>query len=207
MSQACLGYDSWQGHLDNFESKRRNDMGFINRVWLITLFILPILAASPCQAQTKTQTTEKSTAVSPEAAAQKKNLRAYLDLLRRDVRQQKAEIMGAVMVLSAGDAAKFWPIYNEYDTELTKLNNQRVDNIKEYARTYNEMTDEKADELVQKSLAYQKDRAELLAKTYDRVKQAVGAVTAARFAQVEHQLLLIIDLQIDSSLPVVGQGS
>ncbi len=198
MSQACLGYDSWQGHLDNFESKRRNDMGFINRVWLITLFILPILAASPCGAQTKTQT---------EAAAQKKNLRAYVDLLRRDVRQQKAEIMGAVMVLSAGDAAKFWPIYNEYDTELTKLNNQRVENIKEYARTYNEMTDEKADELVQKSLAYQKDRAELLAKTYDRVKQAVGAVTAARFAQVEHQLLLIIDLQIDSSLPVVGQGS
>jgi methanogenic corrinoid protein MtbC1 len=115
--------------------------------------------------------------------------------------------MGAVMVLNAEDAAKFWPIYSEYDTELTKLNDQRVENIKEYARTYNQMTDEKADELIQKSLAYQKQRAELLAKTYERVKQAVGAVTAARFAQVEHQLLLIIDLQIASSLPVVGQGS
>jgi hypothetical protein len=69
------------------------------------------------------------------------------------------------------------------------------------------MTDEKADELIQKSLAYQKQRAELLVKAYDRVKQALGGITAARFAQVEHQLLLIIDLQIDSSLPVVGQGS
>jgi hypothetical protein len=69
------------------------------------------------------------------------------------------------------------------------------------------MTDEKADELIQKSLANQKQRADLLATTYDRVKQAVGAVTAARFAQVEHQLLLIIDLQIASSLPVVGQSS
>jgi len=69
------------------------------------------------------------------------------------------------------------------------------------------MTDEKADELIRKSLTYQKQRAELLAKTYDRVKQAVGAITAARFAQVEHQLLLIIDLQIASSLPVVEQGS
>jgi len=143
---------------------------------------------------------------SPEADAQKKNLQAYVDLLRRDVRQQKAEIMGAVMLLSSDEAAKFWPIYSEYDAELTKLNDQRVENIKEYARTYNQMTDEKADELIQKSLAYQKQRAELLAKTYDRVKQAVGAVTAARFAQVEHQLLLIIDLQIASSLPVVGQG-
>jgi hypothetical protein len=69
------------------------------------------------------------------------------------------------------------------------------------------MTDAKADELVQNALAYHKQRAELLAKTYDRVKQSLGAVTAARFVQVENQLLLIIDLQIPSQLPVVGQGS
>jgi hypothetical protein len=112
-----------------------------------------------------------------------------------------------VMVLSAQDATRFWPIYSEYDAQLAKLNDQRVENIKEYARTYDQMTDEKADELIQKSLAYQKQRAELLAQTYDKVKQALGGVTAARFAQVEHQLLLIIDLQIASSLPIVEQGS
>ena len=111
------------------------------------------------------------------------------------------------MLLSAEDAAKFWPIYSEYDAALTKLNDQRVENIKEYARTYNQMTDAKADELMQNAWAYQKQRQELLAKTYEQVKQALGATTAARFAQVEHQLLLIIDLQILSQLPVVGQGS
>jgi len=35
----------------------------------------------------------------------------------------------------------------------------------------------------------------------------LGGVTAARFIQIEDQLLLIIDLQIDSSLPIVGQSS
>ena len=68
------------------------------------------------------------------------------------------------------------------------------------------MTDEKADELIQKSLGYQKQRGELLASTYEKVKQACGGVTAARFAQIEHQLLLIIDLQIASSLPIVGES-
>jgi hypothetical protein len=115
--------------------------------------------------------------------------------------------MGVIMLLSAEDAAKFWPIYTEYDAELTKLNDLRIENIKEYARSYEQMTDEKADELIQKSLAYQQQRAELFAKTYGRIKQALGATTAARFAQVEHQLLLIIDLQITSSLPVVRPGS
>lgn len=179
-------------------------MKFVNRLLLAILFVQSLLVSHPAGAQTE-QNPENKAAVSAEADAQKKNVEEYIDLLRKGVRQQKAEIMGAVMVLSADEAAKFWPIYSEYDAELSKLNDQRVANINEYARAYNQMTDEKADDLIRKSLAYQKERAELLAKTYDRVKQAVGATTAARFVQVEHQLLLIIDLQIASSLPVVGQ--
>jgi len=180
-------------------------MKFLNCVSLA--FCLSMLPASNGLAQVKTQATEKNAGATSAADAQEKNLQAYIDLLRGDVRQQKAEIMGAVMVLSADDAAKFWPIYTEYDKELTKLNNQRVENIKEYARNYTQMTDQKADELIQRSLTYQKQRSDLFAKTYERVKQSVGAITAARFVQVENQLLMIIDLQIASSLPVVGEGS
>jgi hypothetical protein len=177
-------------------------MNCVNRVFLGAM--LAVVVASTAWAQENAPSNQTKAAPSPERATQQKNMQAYIGLLRSDVRQQKAEIMGAVMLLSAQDAAKFWPIYSDYDAQLTKLNDQRVINIMEYARTYNEMTDEKADELIQKSMAYQKQRAELLAQTYDKVKQALGAVTAARFAQVEHQLLLIIDLQIASSLPVVG---
>jgi len=183
-------------------------MKFVNRLLLAILFVQSVLVlhtAGAAGAQTEKQKPENKAAVSAEADVQKKNVEAYIDLLRKGVRQQKAEIMGAVMVLSADEAAKFWPIYSEYDAELIKLNDQRVANINEYARAYDQMTDEKADDLIQKALVYQKERAELLAKTYDRVKQAVGAITAARFVQIEHQLLLIIDLQIASSLPVAGQ--
>src|SRR6201982_666043 len=181
-------------------------MKFVNRLLLAILFVQSVITSNPACAQPQTQKPGSNTAVSDESDVQKRNIQAYIDLMRKNVRQEKAEIMGAVMVLSADDAAKFWPIYSEYDAELTKLNDQRVENIKEYARVYNEITDEQADGLIQKSLAYQRQRAELLEKTYARIKQAVGAVTAARFAQVEHQLLLIIDLQIAASLPVVGQG-
>jgi hypothetical protein len=173
-------------------------------VFLAVVFVA--LIAAPGWGQTKPQATENKPA-SPEADAHNKNLQEYVNLLRSDVRQQKAEIMGSVMALDAQDAAKFWPIYSDYDAQLAKLNDQRVLNIKEYARTYNQMTDDKADELVQKTLAYQKQRSELFAQTYEKVKQALGGVTAARFAMIEHQLLLIIDLQIVSSLPVVGQPS
>lgn len=52
-------------------------------------------------------------------------------LQRSDVWQQKSEMVGEVMQLSAADAAKFWPIYNEYDAQLNKLNDLRVANIQE----------------------------------------------------------------------------
>jgi hypothetical protein len=166
--------------------------------WIMALALL--FFAVGAGAQTAPQAT-----VSPSSNPQ--NIQAYIDLLRADVRQQKAEMMGAVMQLSAADAAKFWPIYEQYDEELAKLNDQRVANIQEYASSYDQMTDTKADELIQKAMSYRKQRAELLAKTYESVKQTLGGIEAARFIQVEDQLLLIIDLQIDSSLPVVGQSS
>jgi hypothetical protein len=135
------------------------------------------------------------------------NIQAYIELLRADVRQQKAEMVGAVMQLSAADAAKFWPIYEQYDAELAKLNDLRVANIQEYVTSYDHMTDAKAYQLIQTALSYHKQRSELLAKYYERVKQSLGGIEAARFIQVEDQLLLIIDLQIDSALPIVEQGS
>lgn len=73
-------------------------------------------------------------------------MQAYVKLLLSHVRQRKAEVMAEMMQLNAADAAKFWPIYNEYDAELNKLSDLEVANIAEYARTYTEMTNDKADD-------------------------------------------------------------
>lgn len=174
---------------------------------LLPLFLFAaICPAARAQNKTEPQETKDQSAPSPLTDAQK-NIQAYVELMRADVRDQKAEIMGSILQLNIDDAAKFWPIYSEYDAELTKVNNLRVQNITEYAQNYSQMTDEKADELVQRTFDYQKQRAEVLAKYYGRVKDALGGITAARFLMVEHQLLLIIDLQIASSLPIVGEGS
>lgn len=172
----------------------------------ITFAVFACMAsASAVLAQDQATTQEapaKATASAPSTEEQ--NLKEYITLLRKDVRSQKSAVMSAVMQLDPDQAAKFWPIYRDYDAELTKVNDLRVANIGRYSQTYNHLTDAEADELVQNALAYQKQRMDLLAKYYDRVKQSLGAVTAARFAQVESQLLLIIDLQIDSSLPLAG---
>jgi hypothetical protein len=194
-----------KNHDREFHKKGQNNMKFQNRVLLAMLFVLAVFPAAQSRAQTDTQQPAGKSAATSEADTHKKNMDAYLALMRREVEQEKAEIMGATMALSAQDAAKFWPIYSEYDQALAKLNDQRIANIKEYAQNYAQLSDEEADKLIQKFIAFQKQRAELLAQTYEKVKQALGGVTAARFAMIEHQILTIIDLQIIASLPIAGQ--
>jgi flagellar biosynthesis chaperone FliJ len=187
--------------------RKDNQMKKRIALWLPLLTCLAFCPAILAQEKAQPQKPEQQAAPSSAPSTRDKNIQEYIELLRSNVRQQKAEIMGAVMQLDVDQAAKFWPIYSEYDAELTKLNNLRLANIEEYARNYDRMTDAKADDLIQKAFDYRKQRSELLAKYYGRVKASLGAIEAARFLQIEDQLLLIIDLQITSALPVVGQGS
>jgi cysteinyl-tRNA synthetase len=132
-----------------------------------------------------------------------KNLAAYAELLRSDVRAQKVAIITQLMEFSESDAKAFWPIYRDYDAEITKLSDERVALIEDYAKNYEKMTDEVADRLASKAIDLEDRRRATTAKCYDNVKKALGAKTAMRFLQVEHQLMLLIDLQIASSLPIV----
>ncbi len=82
----------------------------------------------------------------PAAAdARDVNLRAYVELLRSDVRSQKVAILTEMMNFNEQEDATFWPIYREYDAELSKINDDRVTLIQEYAKNYEEMTDTVAD--------------------------------------------------------------
>jgi hypothetical protein len=144
-------------------------------------------------------------AAKPDSAteAREANLHAYAELLRSDVRAQKSAIITELMQFTEDEDAKFWPVYREYEAELAKVNDDRIALIKEYAGAYEKMTDEVADRLARGALDVEGRRHALKLKYYDRFKSVLSAKTAARFLQVENQILLILDLQIAASLPIV----
>jgi hypothetical protein len=131
------------------------------------------------------------------------NLRAYAELLRSDLRAQKVAIITEMMEFTEAEDTKFWPVYREYETALAKINDDRLALIKEYAGNYETMTDAVADRLARGALDLEARRHTLKATYYDRFKVALSAKTAAKFLQVENQILLLLDLQIAASLPIV----
>jgi hypothetical protein len=143
-------------------------------------------------------------AQAPQSAEQTKslNLAAYAELLRSDVRKEKIAILTEVLGLTEAEDKAFWPIYREYDLEMARLGDERVALIEEYARNYSQMTDAVAEQLATRALGLEGRRDALKAKCHDNVKKALSPRTALRFLQVEHQLLLIIDLQVAAALPI-----
>jgi ribosome-binding ATPase YchF (GTP1/OBG family) len=126
-----------------------------------------------------------------------------VELMRSDLRTNKRAIVTKAMQMDEASSAKFWPVYSEYETELTKLNDQRVTMIKDYAAAYNSMTDESAKDLIKRGFKLQESRTSLLKKYVGKMSKAVDVKTAARWAQVEHALDSAIDLQIASELPLL----
>jgi hypothetical protein len=157
---------------------------------------------APGTAQPAPAPTAPNAALAEAMTARDANLRAYVELLRSDLRAQKVGIITEMMQFTEAEDAKFWPIYREYEAELQKINDDRLGVIKDYARNYETLTDATADRLAKAALSLEDRRQAVKATYYERIKTALSPKTALRFFQVENQLLLLLDLQIASSLPV-----
>jgi hypothetical protein len=126
-----------------------------------------------------------------------------LELVRSDFRTQKVAIVTAAMPFTETQAGAFWPVYRQYEAELTTLWDQRLALIKEYAQTYQAMTDEKAKQLAETALRLEDEQVKLRKKYFDRISTAVGPVLAARFLQVENQIGALVSLQIAEEVPLI----
>lgn len=161
----------------------------------------PAKPAAPQAPKPSTAPADQPAPLSP-AATRDLNMRAYAELLRSDVRTQKVAIITEVVGFTEEEDKAFWPIYREYDAEMSKVGDQRVANIEDYAHSFSSLSDDAADRIARKALDLEAQRQAIKTKYYDRFAKALSPRTALRVMQVEQQLLLLIDLQIASSLPI-----
>jgi hypothetical protein len=137
------------------------------------------------------------------ALAYGQDISSFIELLRSDVKTQKAALLTEALQFNEQESAVFWPIYREYDLELNKIGDARVEFIKEFAGNYLSLTDQKAKELADRWFKLQESRMSLMKKYYKKFEKALSPKAAARFTQIENQINLLIDLQIASSMPLV----
>jgi hypothetical protein len=172
------------------------EMMLIQGLMLICLSVVPAQPSQSAQAPNTVQA---------ESETQEQNVRAYIELIRSDIRAQRVQIITQMMDLDDKEAAIFWPIYREFDLAFSKLGDEKLAIIQDYSKNYLTMTDAKADELAKRMLELEENRFKLRKTYYEKLKTALSPILAARFTQVEDQIEKILDLQIDSSLPIISE--
>jgi hypothetical protein len=138
--------------------------------------------------------------VAPQTHAQ---TNTYEELMRQDIRTAMTEVVTEAMQLTDAESEKFWPVYREYELEVSKVWDDRIALIQRYADAYTSMDDKTADELANEAFKLRERRAKLRKANYNKMKKAVGAVVAARFSQVDSILQNIVELQVAAELPLV----
>jgi hypothetical protein len=128
-----------------------------------------------------------------------------VQLMRQDIRSQVKQLIAANLKLTDAEATKFWPLYDQYASDLAKINDQRYAMIKEYSDQWGTMTDDQASDLARRYLALDEQVGQLRAKYLPVFNQAVRGTRVATFFQLDRRIQEMIDLQLASQLPLAQE--
>lgn len=131
------------------------------------------------------------------------NLDAAIALLRTDMRAQKPVILRASLPMTAEQSAAFWPLFQDYEADLAKLNDERFLLFKDYANNYQSVEDFGAEDMARRSADLDERRGALWLKYVKRFARILPGRQLARFVQIESRLDLVQNLQIAEQIPLM----
>lgn len=126
-----------------------------------------------------------------------------LDLLRKDLRSQRKQLIAANLKLTDEEATKFWPVYDQYVAELVSINDRKFALIQEYADNWGKLTNEQALSFVRRWLDADIEIAQLRQKYVPIVSKVLEGRKSATFFQLDRRIAMMIELQLSSRIPLV----
>ena len=123
--------------------------------------------------------------------------------LRDAVGKDRRDIVKANMLLTNSEAARFWPIYDEYRAEIHKLGDRRVKLITDYAANRNAMSEDEAMRLLKEAIDIDKEKLDVQGDYVKKFNKELSARTTARFFHIEQKLDAIGDAARAAKIPLI----
>ena len=144
----------------------------------------------------------------PAGSAQSATIKDQdIEMLRADLRAQRKQIMAENMTLTADEATKFWPVFDQYRKEAITPNDERWAVIKNYAANYGTMTDAQAQDYMKRSTAVDQQLLALRMKYVPIFEKVISAKKTALWYQIDRRIDLLINLQLSAQIPMVDTST
>jgi hypothetical protein len=140
------------------------------------------------------------------AQDQEPDINSTIALVRANMQADRTALITTGMNFSDKEGAAFWPIYKQYEYERSKLDDRRSAVIKQYMKKYPNLTDAEAKTMAEQMLDCESRLAELKKQYYKKFNRVLPAFTVAKFFQLERRVDLMMDMQVEASLPPLTQA-
>ena len=118
---------------------------------------------------------------------------------------EKKEIVGDFMELDETNASAFWSVYDSYAMGRKKLGQERINIIQDYATAYDNINDEQAKDLTNRTFKNNIAIEKLQLKYYKKMCKVVSPVEATKFMQLEKYLETLVKSEMKETIPFIGE--
>ena len=130
----------------------------------------------------------------------------YAESMRTELKNGAVRLYTDVMKLSDSEAKVFWPLYHAYEKERSKLGDQQIELVSQFAEIQASGTpnNEQAAALAKKWFGLQDARLNLWKKYHKDIAKALSPTRAAQFVQIEYDIAMVINLGVAARMPLIG---
>ncbi len=139
------------------------------------------------------------------AQDQEPTIDSTIAVVRANMQADRTTLITTGMNFNDKDGAAFWPVYKQYEYERSRLDDDRVAVIKEYTQKYPTLTDAEAKAMAERMLECDARLIALKKKYFTKFNKVLPALTVVKFFQLERRVDLMMDMQVEASLPPLTQ--
>jgi Spy/CpxP family protein refolding chaperone len=170
---------------------------------VLSVMLLLLGGAALAQTTAPPATVQPSAAAAPSQPQSPPLTRDQIEGIRAEIRKGKSDLIAKNVSLTADEAAKFWPIYKQYEAAGKALNDKRFDLITKYIDAGDKADAAMATNVVKASLQRDIDVAKLRVEYAPKFAKVLPKAKAARVLQVDRALSLMIDAKLASMVPLL----
>jgi hypothetical protein len=128
-----------------------------------------------------------------------------LEILRNKIRADKKLVVATNMELTESEAKNFWPLYEQYQKDLQKINHRIAAVLDSYADDFRKksLTDDKAKKLINEALAIDREETALKGAYAPKLSKALPMVKVVRYLQIENKIRALVRYDIAAGVPLV----
>ena len=131
------------------------------------------------------------------------DLEPGIQMMRSEIGKDRRDVVKAAMYLTDTEAKVFWPIYDKYRAEQSKVNDKRVKLISDYLANQKGSSQDQAEDLMKEAIKNEEERTEVKQDYMKKMGKELSKRTTARFFHIDYKLDTVVDAALAARIPLI----